>query len=65
MTSLVNIKELSTKSGIDYFKVYKNLKCGYRSLTSKEKTQLANIAHEDLNEFFNKLGFKVSIDRIV
>ena len=64
MSDIIKIKKLSEVSGVDYFKIRNNVMGKYRSMDLNEKTDVANVAFELCNKFFNKLGFRLKMERI-
>lgn len=64
MSDIIKIKKLSEVSKVDYFKIRNNIMGKYNSMDLNEKTDVANVAFELCNKFFNKLGFRIKMERI-
>jgi len=61
---IINLKQLATKTNIEYMKLYYNVKGGYSSLDANEKTMLMNVLTDELETFVKYLGFTVKLQRI-
>ena len=64
ITEIISLRNLSSKAGIAYHKVYHNLVGTFKSLTHQEKTQLANALYDGISPFLKELGFYITIHRI-
>lgn len=64
MSDIIKIKMLSEESGVDYFKIRNNMMGKYRSMDMNERTDVANAAFRLCNKFFNKLGFRIKMERV-
>lgn len=61
-SDLISLLELSKKSGINYYQIYRR-KIGHckTPLTLNKRTKLANAIVDDLAPFFKDLGFDMTI----
>ena len=64
MFTIINLKKLAEESDIDYFKIRNNLQGAYNSFDVNDRTKLANAAFGQLQVFFNRLGFKITMERM-
>jgi hypothetical protein len=60
---IISLRKLSLESGVDYAKLYNNLSTRYGGMSQNEKTSLCNTLCEELNPFFDFLGFDMIITR--
>ena len=50
---------------MEYFKLRNNLITGnYNSMDKNDRTDVANAAFSDINKFFNRLGFNITMERL-
>lgn len=61
---LISVRVLAEKAGIDYSKLYNNLKGTYASLTDQQKTMLFNIIQDEVTKAVSVLGFSYEGRRI-
>jgi len=64
MFPIINIAKLSKICNIEYFKIRNNFAGKYNSLNNNERTEIANAAFLEVNKFFNRLGFHLTMKRL-
>lgn len=60
---IISLRKLATASKLDYPLIYNNFRGRYDSLDANQKTQLANAAFEEMEAFFDFLGFELKLKR--
>jgi len=61
---MISLRVLADKSGIDYSKIYHNLKGTYGSLTDQERTIIFNSMYAEFEKASAVLGFTADGKRI-
>jgi hypothetical protein len=52
---IFNLKFISEKTDIDYFKLYNNRKGNYKSMTEEEKNRVEDLLRKELDIFLTSL----------
>ncbi len=61
---MISLRILSEKSGVDYSKIYHNLKGTYASFTDQDRTLIFNAMHHEFEKAASALGFTAEGKRI-
>jgi len=64
MFKIINLRLLSEICGMDYYKLTNNLSGRYNSMDNNDRTEVANSAFLEVNKFFNRLGFHLTMERL-
>lgn len=62
--SVISLRALSNKAGMEYMKVFNNIKGVYNSLDHSDKMKLVNTFHDESVDTLKALGFYMKIHRI-
>lgn len=63
-SSVISIRALAEKSGVDYYKLYNNINLAYHSLDPNEKTQIVNAFYDEVTPLLKQLGFFITLKRL-
>jgi len=64
--NIISIRQLSQKTGVEYFKIYNNLHKNYvtDTLDPNEKTTIVNTLIEEITPLLKTMGFVIKVERL-
>jgi len=64
--NIISIRQLSQKTGVEYFKIYNNLHKNYvtDTLDQNEKTTIVNTLIEEITPLLKTMGFVIKVERL-